>query len=548
VCALYKGHLELYTCDSSGNDTGVKIETAEGYSAVTHLFIGKDVLNVFRGYDYTNLKQITFLGNSSVAINEGAFINSQSLEGIVLPENILYLQKQAFSNCPKLKNVAFMDKQISMTASQYASVFGGTHQALKVYAYPVDKDTGVVVEAPNKTVIAPIADLKAELGDNLVVLTWTGTQEATSYKVLRAESEEGPYTMLTDSITSTTTTYTDNSAVKGKEYWYRVCSMYNTSQISGWVNGPILESDVRSVQVNTARDYYYVKYYGNGNTSGSVPASGKYTLEDLNDDFADDVDVRRAPTLIKEGYVFAGWNTKQDGTGTTYQPGDTFIMGKEDVNLYAQWKEIPVTGINLNQTSMSLAVGETKSLTATVTPDNAANKEVSWKSDDTAIATVANGVVTAVADGTTTITATTKDQAKVASCVVTVSELKYPVTYSVIQQQQDANVSYGIMLVATIDNLEADEVGFVFSKTNPVPVKGEVNTSVKAMTKGYKSVKFMDSEIKVDSTKGNYIIACTVTGIPATDVDKNLYVRAFATKDSKTKYTPVYTVTAKQPN
>jgi len=82
---------------------------------------------------------------------------------------------------------------------------------------------------------------------------------------------------------------------------------------------------------------------------------------------------------------------------------------------------VPVTGVTLNKSNISLTVGSTETLTATVTPENATNKAVTWSSSDTAKATVSNGVVTAVAAGTATITVTTADGNKTATCTVTVT-------------------------------------------------------------------------------------------------------------------------------
>ena len=81
---------------------------------------------------------------------------------------------------------------------------------------------------------------------------------------------------------------------------------------------------------------------------------------------------------------------------------------------------VSVSGVSLNKTSLTLEAGETAALTATVTPANAANKSVTWSSSDTTVATVADGVVTAVAAGTATITVTTADGGKTATCTVTV--------------------------------------------------------------------------------------------------------------------------------
>ena len=82
-----------------------------------------------------------------------------------------------------------------------------------------------------------------------------------------------------------------------------------------------------------------------------------------------------------------------------------------------------VTEVKLDENSLTLDVGKSETLTATITPDNATNKAVEWKSDDTSVATVdENGKVTAVAQGSTTITATAADgSGKSAECSVTVN-------------------------------------------------------------------------------------------------------------------------------
>ena len=80
-----------------------------------------------------------------------------------------------------------------------------------------------------------------------------------------------------------------------------------------------------------------------------------------------------------------------------------------------------VTGVTLNKTSANLTVGDTETLTATVAPSNATNKNVTWSTSDASVATVSNGAVKAVAPGTATITVTTVDGSKTATCTVTVN-------------------------------------------------------------------------------------------------------------------------------
>lgn len=80
---------------------------------------------------------------------------------------------------------------------------------------------------------------------------------------------------------------------------------------------------------------------------------------------------------------------------------------------------VAVTGVKLNQSAITLEKGSTQTLTATVSPTNAANKTITWSTSNSKVATVSGGKVTAVAAGTATITAKSSN-GKTASCTVTV--------------------------------------------------------------------------------------------------------------------------------
>ena len=82
---------------------------------------------------------------------------------------------------------------------------------------------------------------------------------------------------------------------------------------------------------------------------------------------------------------------------------------------------IKVTGITVNPTSLYLDVGETGSLTATVSPKDAENRMVIWIVGNGDIVSVSNGTVTALKEGSTTVTAKTDDGGFTASCSVTVT-------------------------------------------------------------------------------------------------------------------------------
>ena len=110
-----------------------------------------------------------------------------------------------------------------------------------------------------------------------------------------------------------------------------------------------------------------------------------------------------------------------NGARLTIDSGATLTVdgGKLTGNIPTNGVVYKVTEVKLDKTNLSLEVGDTATLTATVEPDEASNKNVTWESSDSSVATVdANGVVTAVAQGSTTIKATV--DGKSAECTVTV--------------------------------------------------------------------------------------------------------------------------------
>jgi hypothetical protein len=135
--------------------------------------------------------------------------------------------------------------------------------------------------------------------------------------------------------------------------------------------------------------------------------------------------------------------------------------------------------------------------------------------------------------GTTDVTITlSSNPAITATTPVTVSL----VTYQGVQKRMGFN---DIRFLATIDTLDADLVGFVFSKTNSMPTTDD---SVISTSTVYNFIMASDAIVTATSLNGKYIIACTVIGIPDIDLSTPLYVRAFSTKNGVTTYTSARTV------
>ena len=100
----------------------------------------------------------------------------------------------------------------------------------------------------------------------------------------------------------------------------------------------------------------------------------------------------------------------------------TTVDGEKTATCAVTVTPVPVSSVSLNKTAIELMAGSAVTLEATVLPANASNKNVNWASGDPAIATVTSaGVITGASAGTTTITATTQDGGKTASCIVTVN-------------------------------------------------------------------------------------------------------------------------------
>lgn len=108
------------------------------------------------------------------------------------------------------------------------------------------------------------------------------------------------------------------------------------------------------------------------------------------------------------------------------------VSGGKSATCTVTTKTVPVTGIKLNKSNWGVAIGTPQALTATVTPADASNKNVTWKSSDTSVATVdSNGKITGKKiGGLATITATTQDGKKSASCKVRILYDDIPMSYS----------------------------------------------------------------------------------------------------------------------
>lgn len=204
----------------------------------------------------------------------------------------------------------------------------------------------------------------------------------------------------------------------------------------------------------------------------------------------------------KEGYVFVGW----------YYNDELYDFSKPvtgNITLEARWAEeevIAVSGVALDQTTLKLSPGGSATLVATVAPENAKDKSLTWSSSNEQIVTVdANGNVTAVKEGTATITVTTTDGGFTATAKVTVSADVVAVTGVTLDKTSLTLAPNGSStLKATVAPANASNKGVTWTSSDTTVATVSSTGKVTAKKDG-------TATITVTTKDGGFTATCTVT-------------------------------------
>lgn len=169
-------------------------------------------------------------------------------------------------------------------------------------------------------------------------------------------------------------------------------------------------------------------------------------------------------------------------------------------------KAVNVTDVSLDRTELTLTEGETETLTATVRPDNADNRKVTWSSDKTEVATVDGaGRVTAVKAGEAVVTVTTEDGGKTATCKVTVKAKAVPVTgVEVNPWAVTLSVRGTSKLSYTIRPADATNQNVKWESDNPSVATVDSDGNVRAVSAGV-------AKVSAVTEGGGFRSGCTVT-------------------------------------
>ncbi|MDO5331745.1 MAG: Ig-like domain-containing protein, partial [Bacillota bacterium] len=231
--------------------------------------------------------------------------------------------------------------------------------------------------------------------------------------------------------------------------------------------------------------------------------------------------------FTRTDYEQIGWATS-DGGAKAYDLNGSYTAN-EGTTLYPVWqiKTYPVTGVTLDQETISLEIGQDQTLVATVAPDNATNKAISWSSNKESVATVVDGKVTAVAVGEAIITVTTEDGNKTDTCTVTVTEPTVHVTsVSLDEESIYLDIGQDQTLFATVAPDDATNKSLTWASSDEGVATVDEGGKVTAVGEG-------KATITVTSVDGSKTDTCEVsvskpiihvTGVELNKEEISLYV------------------------
>ncbi len=330
----------------------------------------------------TSLQRVNFTGGGPTTVDTYGFQNCTSLTNLILPEGVISIKAGAFDGCSNLQRVFIPSSVINFPSyeSDFFNPFPDSPGNLIVY----------VVKGSNGEKWA--VNHADEFGWAYQVVSGVDAM---------ATTDVGTYTLV---------------------------DMGNKVKLDGAYQ---MGTTLRMTPVTSGAVYNAFK----AEAGDGALAVYQLNLEPNTATVPDSMDLKiGVPSSMSKNTKLYTYNDGKVSAVTSAYVSGTISASVEELGYYAvidsttQAVENPTvpTGIQLSSTSTSLEAGKRLQLTATVTPDSATDKTVTWSSDNTKVATVSKGIVTGVAAGSATITAETANGLK-ATCRVTVTGGSTPV-------------------------------------------------------------------------------------------------------------------------
>lgn len=437
--------------------------------------------DIFGSYN-DSLKCLIFReGVESVGVGSGqSFYQPRKLSQVVFPSTLKEIKTNAFKNCKKLMKVHFPDNITTIGSSAFANVplFSDTVRLPKTMHL---KEYDFNYFASNSTSSGYIKGQVVYLPDSIKTITQDGfkgifelhltnpippklkglsvssdyTKSIHTYvpKSLvvkyQGDSEWSKTTIIVEPNPATAVKIANDSTRIKKNYTNTLTATITPndadSKTVNWYSGDINIASVSAQGIvtahNSGKTYIYVELADNPSIKDSClvtvyqPVSGiqlNVAEKELKVGEYYDLSTTVSPSDADNKNVI--WKSEDEtiasvsnGRITAKKAGKVKITASsaEDSTINAVCNITvvqPVEGVALSQSTYTLnGIGETVQLNATVTPEDASNKTVNWKSSDEKVCIVSNGMVVAVGYGSAVIIAITADGGFMATCTVTVN-------------------------------------------------------------------------------------------------------------------------------
>ena len=371
-------------------------------SGIKTVIIGDNVTTIGeRAFAACNALQNVTLGSCVQTIEVSAFGTCQALQSISFPASVTTIGKRAFLNCRVLQNVSFSDGLTAIGEGAFSNCV-----VLQSITLPASVTT--------------IGEYAFAFCNALqqVTVAW-----------------DTPLAVPDKTFWGVNTANVPLKVPKGREAEYQAAPVWKSFKINSppapGNGGKLTISNItgngftvsweKATDVETPQENLIYKVYckGGGGLLLFKPTDLKATLTD-----------KASYTITGLGGGITIINPALDkgydvNVEVIDEAGSSAWYNEENVKLASA--TVAVTGVTVAPAALTLEVGQTGALTATVAPATATNKAVTWTSSAPAIATVdASGTVKGVSPGTATITVKTADGGKTATCAVTVKEAAAP--------------------------------------------------------------------------------------------------------------------------
>ena len=365
----------------------------------------------------------TIYGNKVTRIRYSSFEENNNLMSVTIPNTVKEIGDSAFADCYSLSTVTF--------SNSLKSIGDGAFKKTNLKK----------VTIPNSV---------TEIG----VYAFSGCENLSSLTLSNKLDRIDEYCF--ENCTSLTSVTLPNSVTEIGGYVFDRCSSLKTASIGSGLKYCYTQGDSRfifsdcialeSITVSSSNNNYssangimydkkkteiLVYPQGKKDTSYTVPSTinNLYRMSTNNNPYLKTITIPSSVTDISDnavGYLRDGWyfnwnyNKVSGFTIKGYKGTAAERYARNNDFNFVQLQVVP-TSVALNKTTLTLDIGKTSNLRATVYPSNASNKKCTWRSSNTSVATVdSNGKVTAKKAGTATITVKTSN-GKTATCKVTVN-------------------------------------------------------------------------------------------------------------------------------